>query len=45
MKENRLRWFGHMRRRPTHASIRRIERINLRKLKECRGDRRKHEWR
>ena len=45
MKENHLRWFDHVRRRPTDASIRRIERINLGKLKERRGDRRKYEWR
>jgi len=29
MRENRLRWFGHMRRRPTDAPVRRVERINL----------------
>ena len=25
MRENRLRWFGHVRRSPTDASVRRVE--------------------
>ena len=29
MRENRLRWFGHVRRRPTDAPVRRVEHINL----------------
>ena len=29
MRENRFRWFGHVRRRPTDASIWRVELINL----------------
>ena len=29
MRENRLRWFGHVRCRPTDASVRRVEHINL----------------
>jgi len=45
MRENRLRWFGHMRRRSTDTPVRRVEHINLGKLKERRGDRRKHGWR
>ena len=45
MRENRLRWFGHVRRRPADAPVQRVERINLRKLKEHMGDRRKHGWR
>ena len=42
MRENRLRWFDHVRRRPTDAPVRRVERTKLGKLKERRGDRRKH---
>ena len=45
IRENRLRWFGHVRRRPTNTPVRRVERIKLGKLKERRGDRRKHGWR
>ena len=29
MRENRLRWFGHVRRKPTDAPVRRVERIKL----------------
>ena len=29
MRENRLRWFGHVRRRLIDAPVRRVERINL----------------
>ena len=42
MRENRLRWSGHVRRRPTDAPVRRVERINL---GQVRGDRRKYGWR
>ena len=28
MRENCLRWFGHMRHRPTDAPVRRVEPIN-----------------
>ena len=37
MRENRLRWFGHIGRRPTDAPIRRIEKIDIvqgKKLRE-----------
>ena len=44
MRENCLRWFSHVRRRPTDASVRRVERIKLGKLKERRVDQRKHGW-
>ena len=37
MRENRLRWFGHVRRRPTDAPVRRVERINLRQVKRAQG--------
>ena len=37
MRENRLRWFGHVRRRPTDASVRRIECIKLGKVKRAQG--------
>jgi len=33
IRENRLRSFGHVRRRPTNAPIRRVERINLGQVK------------
>jgi len=29
MRKNRLRWFGHVRRRPTDAPIQRVKRIKL----------------
>ena len=37
MRENRLRWFGHVRRRPTDAPVRRVERINLGQVKRAHG--------
>ena len=45
MRENHLRWFGHVRRRPTDAPVRRVERIKLEQVKERRGDQRKYGWR
>ena len=45
MRENRLRWFGHVQHRPTDAPVRRVERINLGQVKRAQGDRRKHRWR
>jgi len=37
MRENRLRWFGHVRRRPTDAPVRRVERIKLGQVKRAHG--------
>ena len=37
MRENRLRWFGHVRRRLTDASLQRVERINLGQVKRAQG--------
>ena len=37
MRENRLRWFGHVRRRPTDALVRRVEHINLGQVKRAQG--------
>ena len=37
MRENRLRWFGHVRYRPTNASVRRVECINLGQVKRAQG--------
>ena len=37
MRENRLRWFGHVRRRPTDAPVRRVEHINLGQVKRAQG--------
>ena len=37
MRENRLRWLGHVRRRPIDAPVRRIERINLELVKRAQG--------
>ena len=45
MRENRLRWFGHVRRRPKDSPVRRVERIKLGQVKRAPGDRRKHGWR
>ena len=36
-RENRLRWFDHVRRRPTDASVRRVGRINLGQVKRTQG--------
>ena len=35
MRENHLRWFGHVRRRPTDAPVRRVERISLGQVKRA----------
>jgi len=37
MRENRLRWFGHVRRRPTDAPVRWEERIKLEQVKRAQG--------
>ena len=37
IRENRLRLFGHVRRRPTNAPVRRVERINLGQVKRAQG--------
>ena len=43
MRENRLRWFGHVRRRPTDTSARRVERIKLWQVKRAQ-ERPKKTW-
>ena len=43
MRENRLRWFGHVRRRPTDAPVRRAERINFVQVKKAQ-ERPKKTW-
>ena len=45
MRENRLRWFGHVWRKPTDVPVRRAERITLGQVKKAQGDQRKHGWR
>ena len=37
ISENRLRWFGHVRHRPTDAPVRRVERIKLGQVKRAQG--------
>ena len=37
MRENCLRWFGHVRRRPTDAPVRRVKRIKLGQVKRAQG--------
>ena len=37
MRENRPQWFGHVRRRPTDAPVRRVERIKLGQVKRAQG--------
>ena len=37
MRKNCLRWFGHVRRRFTDASVRRVERIKLGQVKRTHG--------
>ena len=36
-RKNRLRWFGHVRRSPIDAPVRRVERINLGQVKRAQG--------
>ena len=45
IRENRLRWFGHVRRRPTDVPVRRVEHINLGQVKRAQGRLKKHGWR
>ena len=35
MRENRLQWFGHVRRKATNAPVRRVERIKLGQVKRA----------
>ena len=35
MRENRLRWFGHVRRKSTDASVRRVECMKLGQVKRA----------
>jgi len=37
MRENRQRWFDHVRHRPTDAPVRRVERIKLGQVKRAQG--------
>ena len=37
MRENRLRWFGHIRRRSMDALVRRMEKINIEQGKKLKG--------
>ena len=37
MRENRLRWFGHIGLRPTDAPVRRVEKIDIVQGKKLRG--------
>jgi len=37
MRENRLRWFGHVRRKPTDVPVRRVKHINLGQIKKAQG--------
>jgi len=37
MRENCLRRFGHVRRKPTNAPVRRVERIKLGQVKKAQG--------
>ena len=37
MRENCLRWFDNVRRRPTDAPVRRVKRINLGQVKRAQG--------
>ena len=45
MRENCLRWFGHVRRRPTVAPVRRVERIKLGQVKRAQERPKKTGWR
>ena len=37
IRENRLRWFGHIRRRPMDAPIKKVEKIDFEQSKKLRG--------
>ena len=37
MVENRLRWFGHVERRPVDAFVRRVDQMEESHVKICRG--------
>ena len=37
MREHRLRWFGHVGRRPIDAPVRRVEKIDIEQVKKLRG--------
>ena len=37
MRENHLRWFDHVRRKPTDVSVWRVEHINLGQVKRAQG--------
>ena len=37
MRENRLRWFGHVRHKPIDAPVRRVEKIDIEQGKKLRG--------
>ena len=37
MRDNCLRWFGHIGRRPTNAPVRRVEKIDIVQGKKLRG--------
>ena len=37
MRENHLRWFGHVGRRPIDAPVRRVEKIDIEQGKKLRG--------
>ena len=41
MRENHLRWFGYVRRRPTDAPVWRVKRIKLGQVKRAKGRPRK----
>ena len=38
IRENRLQWFDHVRRRLTDAPVRRVQRIKLGQVKRAQGD-------
>ena len=38
MREHRLRWFGHVGRRPIDALVRRVEKIDIEQGKKIEGD-------
>ncbi|PKA59726.1 isoleucyl-tRNA synthetase [Apostasia shenzhenica] len=42
LRESRLRWFGHLNRRPIEAPVRKIEYWILPMYKEEEGDQRRH---
>ncbi|PKA50366.1 isoleucyl-tRNA synthetase [Apostasia shenzhenica] len=43
LRESRLRWFGHLNRRPIEAPVRKIELLDFAHVQKEEGDQRRHD--